>query len=125
MNPKYECELHGHSGYFEDCPVCRSYKNAPVKEFIKEAFKDKPRDIWLFMDSAVEYKHFGPQRVKQLGDRQIHLIEKTAYDKLKAKADNLYAALIYAENMLYRTQRGASVINDALEGYEKEYKGNE
>ena len=53
----------------------------------------KHRDIWLFLDSAVEYKHFGPQRVEQLGDRQIHLIEKQSYLDLQARAEKLVDAL--------------------------------
>lgn len=43
----------------------------------------KAREYWLFLDSAVEFKHFGPQRVESLGDRQIHLIETTALDELQ------------------------------------------
>lgn len=60
----------------------------------------KPREIFLYLDSAVEYKDFGPMKVKELGDRQIHLIEYSAYQALERKLEVAKRALeFYTEEV--------------------------
>lgn len=80
----YKCERHGHEGYFEDCPACRSYRNEPLEKVVSN-----PKEFWVYKMSCVDWDVSGAEPTNK---KYTHVIEYSAYDELKAKAGKLAEA---------------------------------